>query len=269
MLPVIGVTQWTVPWRDEELCSKADEHGFSLLHLDLGSAAEGYPMTDPAHRDMWLENASRHHVKIVSLALNDLCSHGFTAGVDDARSGIAVRTMEYGVAAAHAMGIPSVSIPHFFANRIEDEFSFHAAAGALRRLCDRAAEYGILVYTENVLAHQALERLWNEVDRQNLRLLFDTQNYSAMSQTDAAEIFLKWKDLCGGYIHLKDGDAPRLGNKALWKGTSGFERVFSAVLNSGYSGGMILESNYRSGEALIADAERVRERFAVAPDPIV
>lgn len=262
MLSEIGVTQWTVPWKDNELCQKAQGQGLSLLHLDLGSAEEGYPMTDPARREFWLENASHHQIGIVSLALNDLCNHGFAAGLDDARSETAVRTMKYGVETAHAMGIPSVSVPHFFANRIEDEFSFHSAAQALCALCDHAAEYGILVYTENVLSHPELERLWNEVDRQNLRLLFDTQNYSAMSQTDAADIFLKWKDLCGDYIHLKDGDTPALGNKTLWNGTSGFERVFSAVLSSGYSGGMILESNYRNEDELMTDTRRVRDRLS-------
>lgn len=244
MLSEIGVTQWTMPWKDNELCQKAQGQGLSLLHLDLGSAEEGYPMTDPARREF------------------DLCNHGFTAGLDDARSETAVKTMKYGVETAHAMGIPSVSVPHFFANRIEDEFSFHSAVQALRALCDRAAEYGILVYTENVLSHPELERLWNEVDRQNLRLLFDTQNYSAMSQTDAADVFLKWKDFCGDYIHLKDGDAPALGNKTLWNGTSGFERVFSAVLSSGYSGGMILESNYRNEDELMTDTRRVRDRLS-------
>ena len=262
MLSEMGITQWTVPWKDNELCRRAEEHGLSLLHLDLGSAEEGYPMTAPARRELWLDNASRHQIGIVSLALNDLCSHGFTAGLDDARSETAVRTMKYGVETAHAMGIPSVSVPHFFANRIDDNFSFRSAVQALRALCDRAAEYGILVYTENVLSHPELERLWNEVDRQNLRLLFDTQNYSAMSQTDAADVFLKWKDFCGDYIHLKDGDAPALGNKTLWNGTSGFERVFSAVLSSGYSGGMILESNYRNEDELMADTKRVGDRLS-------
>lgn len=256
----IGITQWSTPWKQEDICACAEKTGLSALHLELGSAADAYPMTRPENRDAWLENASRRGLKIVSLALNDLCAHGFTAGLNDPRSGIALTTLKLGVETAAAMGIPSISVPHFFANEITDTDAFRASAEALRLLCDLASEHGILIHTENVLDHDRLTDLWNEVNRENLRLLFDSQNYSAMAGIDAAEIFRKWKDRCGDYIHIKDGDAPALGDRPLWQGSCGFESVFSAVLESGYSGALILESNYADETELKRDIEKVRKR---------
>ncbi len=258
----LGITQWTVPWTCEDLCRHAKDLGLSALHLDLGSADDGYPMTDRKIRDSWLESTARYGLEIVSLALNDLCSHGFTAGLQDPRSETAAATVACGIETAAAMGIPSVSVPHFFANRITDSATFRASAEALRRLCDLASEKGILVYTENVLGREQLTRLWNEVDRENLRLLFDSQNYSAMAGTDAVEIFRSWKDCCGSYLHIKDGIAPELGSRPLWQGDSRFEDIFSVILNSGYSGAVILESNYPEETALTADLEKVRRRIS-------
>ena len=257
----IGVTQWTVPWKGEELCHKAQGMGISVLHLDLGSAEKGFPMMKPENRAEWLESAERHHLRIVSLALNSLCKHGFIAGLEDARSEIAQTTLRYGVETARTMGIPSISVPHFNDNHIIDDETLRASAGALRYLCDLAAEHGILVYTENVLDNARLTRLWEAVNRDNLRLLFDTQNYSAMAEIDAREIYHRWQAHCGDFIHLKDGDVPDLGNRRLWQGTSGFEAIFSAVLDGDYAGEMILESNYADEESLRGDVEAVRRRL--------
>ena len=257
----LGITQWNVPWKREELCIRAEKLGMTSLHLELGSADEGYPMIRPENREAWLESTETHHLRIVSLALNDLCGHGFTAGIGDPHSEIALATLKYGVETAAAMGIPSISVPHFFANRITDDESFRASAEALQLLCNLAGDKGILIHTENVLNHTELTRLWNEVDRDNLRLLFDSQNYSAMAGTDASEIFVKWRTYCGDYLHFKDGITPELGNRPLWQGTSSFEETFSTVLKSGYSGAMILESNYADEAELEKDLKKIRKRL--------
>lgn len=260
MVNKLGITQWTVPWGIADLCAQAQALSLSVVHIDLGSSAKGYPMTNRGMQEKWLEQIAEHHLEIVSLALNDLCNHGFTAGLKDAQSEIAIRTMKYGVQTACQMHIPAISVPHFFANCIRDEQSFAASVEALRFLCDLAWDAGILIYTENVLNLSELNRLWQKVNRDNLRLLFDTQNYAAMGNVDAAEIFRYWQHYCGAYIHLKDGDSS-LGNRLLWAGNSGFERVFAEILSSNYEGDMILESNYADREALQNDLTAVRNRL--------
>lgn len=261
----LGVTAWTVQWEAETLCRQAQALHLSALHVDLGSAAKGYPLTQPHNQESWLSQAAQHHLEIVALSLNGLCKHGFAFGLS--RSEIAVSTMRHGVETARAMGIPAITVPHFFDNAITDAQSLAAAAEALRFLCDLAAEYGKLVYTENVLDHAHLTRLWEQVNRANLRLLFDTQNYAALSSVDAADIFVKWQPFCGNFIHLKDGDGA-LGNKTLWQGTGDFERVLSTVIASGYEGAMILESNYENAETLRADLGALRARLNEQEDMI-
>lgn len=255
----IGITQWNGPWAQKDLCMQAERAGLESLHLELGSSEDGYPMSRPEIQCGWLENTERYHLQIVSLALNDLCGHGFTAGLKAPQSETAVATMKYGVETARAMGIPSISVPHFFANRITDRDSFDASVEALRFLCDMAADNGILIHTENVLSNPELERLWNEVDRENLRLLFDSQNYAAMAGLDAAEIFQKWQGYCGSYLHIKDGITPTLGDQPLWKGNSNFERIFNVIRNSGFTGDLILESNYADEATLLQDMKQVSQ----------
>ena len=256
----VGITQWTVPWKEEELCSRAEAMGLSVLHLDLGSAEKGYPMMHPQIRSAYIEGAEQHHLQIVSLALNDLCNHGFTAGLKDARSEIAIATMKNAVETARKMHIPSLSVPHFFDNLIQDEDSFLATIEALRYLCDLAQEHGVVVYTENVLSDSNLSRLWQEVNRENLHLLFDTQNYAAMTNVNATEIFMKWQKYCGTYVHLKDGD-DALGNRPLWKGTSNFDNTFSVIIRNHFSGDLILESSYAGQEMLQMDLKGVFQRI--------
>jgi len=255
----LGITQWTVPWKDKELCKRAENMGLSTVHLDLGSVAKGYPMMNLETQEIWLEQTQEHHLRIVSLALNDLCNNGFMGGIGNSKSEIAVSTMEKGIETARRMNIPSVSVPHFYDNRIKNEADLSIAAEALRFLCDMAAEQGILVYTENVLGKENLERLWGMVNRENLRLLFDTQNYAAMGNVDATEIFLAWQSLCGTYVHLKDGDGA-LGNRTLGKGRSDFDRILSVLLRCEYTGAMILESNYTDQETLEADISLLQRK---------
>ena len=255
----IGITAWSVPWDADELCRRAEKIGLKSLHLDLGSGDDGYGMTRPEERQAWLERTERHGLRIASLALNDLCGHGFTAGLKDPKSARALETLKRGVETAAAMGIQTISVPHFFDNRITDEASFRASAEALRLLCDLSADAGTLICTENVMGVADLERLWNAVDRENLRLMFDTQNYSAMGGPDAAEVFIRWQEYCGPYIHVKDGIRPGLGDRTLGKGDSDFRKTLAAVRKSVYDGDLILESNYDDEETLKGDIELLRQ----------
>ena len=70
-----------VPWDVDELCCRAKKIGLEALHLDLGSGDDGYALTRPENQQAWLERAAHHGLRIASLALNDLCGHGFTAGL--------------------------------------------------------------------------------------------------------------------------------------------------------------------------------------------
>ena len=255
----LGITAWSVPWDADELCRRAEKIGLEALHLDLGSGDDGYEMTRPENREAWLERTVRHGLRIASLALNDLCGHGFTAGLRDLRSERALETLKRGAETAAAMRIPTISVPHFFDNRITDGEAFHASAEALRLLCDLAEDAGTLICTENVLGVADLERLWDAVDRKNLRLMFDTQNYSAMGGPDAAEVFVQWQKYCGPYIHVKDGIRPGLGDRCLGKGDSDFQKTLTAVLDTGYTGDLIMESNYADEETLREDIELLRQ----------
>ena len=185
----LGVTQWCLPcaaedwWRPpRRLASAGGTGGLGRGGGGLSHAGRRAPATSAGGR-----GALR--VKIVSVVLNDLCKNGFVHSPDDPRCETAYRTMACGIETAARMGVPSVCLPSFFDNRIAGAEGYARTVAALRYLCGLGAAWGVTVYTENVLGADALARLFRDVGCANLRLLFDSQNYSFMAGLDAVPVF--------------------------------------------------------------------------------
>lgn len=244
----LGVTQWCLPCAAEDCVEAAASLGLQAVQVDLGAAEAGYPMQDTALQQRLLADAARYGVKIVSVVLNDLCKNGFVHGPDDPRCETAYRTMTCGIETAARMGVPSVCLPSFFDNRIAGAEGYARTVAALRYLCGLGAARGVTVYTENVLGADALARLFRDVGCANLRLLFDSQNYSFMAGLDAVPVFEAAKTHVGDFLHVKDG-VDALGSAPLGSGSSGFERTLHALVSGGFRGYYILENKYASMEA--------------------
>ena len=253
----LGVTQWSLPCAVADCVEMAAALGFGAVQVDLGAAEAGYPLTDTALQNRLLSDAARCGVEIVSVVWNDLCKNGFVHAPGDPRRETAWQTIERGVETAARMGVRSVCLPSFFDNAMRDADGYARTVEALRHACQLAAPHGILVYTENVLDTAALEMFFRDIGQDNLRLLFDSQNYAFMAGLDAAAVFQSAQAYIEGFLHVKDG-IDGLGTSPLGKGSSGLSRTLDSIVKSGFSGYYILENHYDSREAAAAEISVLR-----------
>lgn len=259
MRHTIGITQWQLPCPTEDCVRVAASLEMKTIQIDLGSSKEDYQLTRPSVQARLLADAEETGVKIVSVVLNDLCGHGFTG--EDAT--VAYRTMSLGVETAAQMRVPSLCLPSFFDNAIRDELAFQKTVVSLQFICDLAEKAGIAVYTENVLEAPELARLFREVNRPNLRLLYDSQNYRQMANRDALPVFVSAASLVGDFLHVKDGDE-KLGDRPLGEGICGLEKQLEAIVRSGFAGSYILENKFQTLDDVAECAARLDDLLDAA-----
>lgn len=238
----IGITQWSLPGENQYSVAMAKHFGFETLQLELGSCEKGFGLTDKFVQQSILADCKTYGIKLSPLALNDLCSHGFVNGFncDDGR--IAKEVIDRGLEVARDMKIEGVTLPNFFENEIETNEHYLNTIEALRYACEVAKQYGLLVYTENVLAPQSMFSLRKEVAYDNLRLLFDSQNYNGFGHSYAVEVLQTHWNILGSHVHLKDGDST--GSRLLGEGTSPFTQVMEVLKEQNYSGDIVFENSY-------------------------
>lgn len=254
----IGVTQWSLPCAVSDCVETASALGLKAVQVDLGAAADGYPLTDPALQEHFCKDAERCGVEIVSIVLNDLCKNGFVHAKGDPRREIAWKTMESGVETAARMGVRSICLPSFFDNAIRDTDGYARTVSALRHICTLGAAQGIAIYTENVMDADGLAQLFRDVACENLNLLFDSQNYSCMAGLDAAPVFAAAGARVGDFLHVKDG-TDTLGTAPLGTGSSGFLHTLRTIVANGFTGYYILENKYSSLKAAEHEIAAFRE----------
>ena len=94
-----------------------------------------------------------------------------------------------------------------------------------------------------------------------VKLFFDSQNLYALNRTSMAVYFRELEDVIGG-VHLKDGEGSMLSASLLGGGTSGFYKTAKAILESSYSGCLIIESVYEKPtvSCLGTEAETIGKR---------
>jgi len=259
----IGITQWSLPGAIADCVENAAKLGLCAVQVDLGSSKEGYGMTDPALQAKLMADSARTGVEIASVVLNDLCGCGFVHPADDPRSATAYRTLELGVETAAKMGVRSICMPSFFDNAIRDDATYARTVEAYRYVCALARKAGVTVYTENVMEPEMLDRFFRDVGDENLKLLFDSQNYHQMAGVDAVPVYEFAKDRCGEILHVKDGDG-ELSNRRLGEGSSDFPRTLRALVQGGFRGVYILENNYDTLDEVAVEAQALRAMLDTA-----
>lgn len=216
--------------------------GLHYLHVDLGSHKDGYPLSQEKVQQQIRQEAEENNIEIVAMALNDLCKNAF---VKDEHNGIAYETLRKGVEAAHAMKIPALTIPSFGSNRIQTKADYEKTIEAYKYLCDLAGQQGVVVYMENVMLPEELHDFVERVHADNLKLLYDSQNYHVVKGYDSAallEQFMEEFDL-GDFLHIKDG-VDGMGNRYMGEGNSNVQSCIEVLKRKNYNGIIILENSY-------------------------
>lgn len=239
----IGITAWSLPSPGTHSLALARELGFDAIQLDLGNYDHCLTYAHPRFRRLVLDEARALELRILPLTLNALGGHPFVNGLDTEDGRIALRIIDAGIEAAADMGLEGVAVPSFGRNDIHTAAHLDATIEGLRYACGKAAEAGLLVYTENVLSPEELRVVFDRCGCGNLRLLFDSQNYSAMGHDHALAVLDAFRDRLGSYVHVKDGTTV-FGSMPLGEGWSPLPELCAVLKEISFDGAIVLENNY-------------------------
>ncbi len=240
----MGITQWSMPGNRDYTLRLAKQLGFDAVQLEFGSWENGMALSHSRLRNLYREESKELGIKLLPLTMNALCRYGVVNGLDTQDGRIAKDTILASLEAAADMGMEGVTMPSFGAGTIRSDRDYRYTVEALRFACEQAASYDLTVYTENVLDARGMTQLFHDCGMEQLRLLFDSQNYSVFGHDYAVDVLQTHWDRLGNHLHVKDGG--EMGTMLLGTGNSPFAQVMDVLRKRGYSGTIVLENNYGS-----------------------
>lgn len=238
----LGICIWGFPVQGPKGLQIAAGMGFKGAAIDLGKYEDGYPLSDPQVQKEYLKTSLMSGIEIASLSVEVLNQYGLSNPPDSKKGKIAQEACYRGLDAAAELGVKVLQLPSFNDGEIKDEDGFWYTCEQIGLLCEKAKKYGIVVATENVLSIQDSLRMIEAVGSKQLKLIFDTQNYSMMKGYSAAE-HLRTLHPYVEQIHIKDGSGGMLSSALLGSGDSGFMET-AAVIKEVECGEWLLLENY-------------------------
>lgn len=269
----IGAVAWGLPGGGYYSPKIAKSFGLDGIQLELGSYEMGYPLSQDKVISAYTEDAHKYSIEYPALVLNDLMEHEFINGKNTENSKIAYEQLEIGVETAKKLNISKIMIPNFIKNLILTEEHIENTVEYLQYACDYAIKYNIEILTENALDWKEQNTLLKDVERENISIHFDTQNFKFNFNMNQLEQLEKLYPLMDSQIHVKDGiNLP--GEKLLGEGNTLFDQQMSFLKENNFEGWLILENYYNlaplrtsvieQNENLISDIKTIKSLFDIS-----
>lgn len=244
-----AITQWSLPGHGGYSVKYAAEAGLDGMQIELGSLEDGYYMAEKKVQTDYLEDGKRYGITYPSLVLNCLSTHGFVGDEAEADYKIAMESMAMSLDVAEDMGIPMIMVPQFWANEITDDLKFDNTVKVMKKFCKDAAERGIAITSETILAADRQIELMKAVDMPNLSTLYDSQNYYFFYGYSQKETLDKLFPYISDQVHVKDGvgldgKGGVLSGALLGEGDSDFMATVDKLKENKFEGWLILENYY-------------------------
>jgi sugar phosphate isomerase/epimerase len=239
----LGICHWSLPIQGPHACKLAAELGFDGMQLDIGEAERGFSLSLPYVQQEYLECAKKYNIVFPSISVRELDNYGMTRPDGSVEKQIAIEGIMKAINAADSMNIPVVMLGSFEDGEIKNEADFQEVVSCLTKACDEALDKNIIIATENLLSIEENIRLFRLVDRPNLRLYFDTQNYYLRKGFNVAQMVeALFPYICE--FHVKDGSDGNMSGALLGTGESGFYETMNVFIDKGYKGWINIENYY-------------------------
>ncbi len=254
----IGVTQWMQPLPLAQLIPLVVKHGFTGVGLQFNADYKENSVFAPEVRDEAKALQAEYGIAYPSMGVNIFCEVSLCAPENFE---LACAIFADAVKAAHAMGVPILQVPAFYASRIHTADDLAHTAAVFRAACLAAQPYDVMITSENALTTEENLQLVKAVNCENFALYFDTQNPAGFAGLNATEQVAPLLPYIA-QLHLKDGTAA--GGELLGQGDCGFFATMAEFKKGGYDGWMLCETAYnqimqRTGQSLedllMADAK--------------
>jgi sugar phosphate isomerase/epimerase len=239
-----GICEWSLKARGRDFCKIAAEQKLDCLQLGVGEEVfDGKGLGSQAVIEEYLESSKEYGIEICSLSPQFVDQYSFTMPQDTQEERIVIDIVDKTIELCTIFGCKSFLLPVLGKNGICNGPSFHRAVSYIKRFSEKATEKGIGISLE---INQSVEQVYNLLDAVGnpmIKIFFDSQNLYALNGTSMARYFKELVDFIEG-VHLKDGVGPMLSGSLLGEGTSGFFKTAQAIIDSNYSGNLIIESVY-------------------------
>lgn len=239
----LGIVEWACPLPGPYGLKLAKEAGLQGMELDFGDYEYGFPLSNPRIQEAYLECADRFEMELPSMALNALNKHGMNHPADTYHGMVALEAIRKGIMAAYRMGIPVVQLPSFDNGDIKDESDFYNVCEKLKIACDIASKYDMIIAAENVLSSEETLHLVELVGCENLKIMFDTQNYYLDRGYHEAEVLQQIYSHVV-QIHIKDGFNRKISSAFLGTGNVEFQKTAEVIRETACAKWLLLENYY-------------------------
>ncbi|GMX61109.1 hypothetical protein Elgi_74550 [Paenibacillus elgii] len=240
----IGICQWSVPMNGPYSCKLVSELGIEGIQLEMGDPHRGYPLSKEVVYQAYMELGEQYGVAFTSIVNVATTEFSITRPQSPEKYEVVMTSIRKSIETAAAMNIPLIMIPSFGKSEIRNEDDLIQTVEVLTSACDYAQEKNIYVATENLLPVEGIFHLFEQVNRSNLKLYFDTQNHFLRKGYDIPEMIRKLASLFCNEVHIKDGKDGHLSGSLLGEGESGFYRSLAALEEVNYTGWLVLENYY-------------------------
>lgn len=268
----IGAVAWGLPGGGSYAAKIAHAAGLDGIQLELGSYENGYPLSEKEVIKGYLEDGEKYGLEYPAIVLNDVMAHEFINGRNTENGKIAYDQIALAVETASALNIDRIMIPNFLENLITEEKHIENTRKALDFACQIAKKENILILTENALEYQKQIKLLQDINADNLKIHFDTQNFKFNFNMDQCKQLTGLYPYMDSVLHTKDGIS-NPGECLLGTGNTDFFDQMGFLKKQQFEGFIVIENYYnllplrnqaeKDGQItlLLKDVETVRSCF--------
>ncbi|MBQ9063422.1 MAG: sugar phosphate isomerase/epimerase [Eubacterium sp.] len=240
----LAVPEWCLPGDSIFSIRLASELGLDGLQIEAGFPNTGFKLSHKRVRELYVETAQQYGIELISIVMNDLNNHGLRHGRGTEAGDIAYEHLDISLEAVADMGIKVLMIPHFEDNDIHtDEDRMHVVE-ALQYACDRAKEHDVTIAAETAILSESFISLAEEINRDNLTLFYDSQNYMCFRGYNPMDHLPAVYPYMINQLHVKDGIGEAWSSKLLGEGDSHFYEQIAWLKEHDYSGWFVFENYY-------------------------
>lgn len=217
--------------------------GLDGMSIEMGTSFHGYPIWQKKIQEYYLDEQQKYGIEYANIAMSDLDFNPIHAK-EGAPVHEKVRLMlKNAVYSAAAMGISTIMVCCFEQSLIKTDEELERASRMIQYACDIAGEKNVTIGWETPLDNTRTRALLGLVDRPNIGIFYDSQNYLFDGKLDQPSELEKIYDLLIPQIHVKDG-AETKSSALLGTGNTKFFEQAAIFKKHGYKGWVISENYY-------------------------
>lgn len=231
-----GICQWNLPVKGPSGCYEIAKLGLDGMELEFNEELiEKLPEYQKA--------AAETGMKFPTIGMNIFCDNSY---IEEGSGSFFEEQIKKALMCAEALKVKVLQIPAFGKSDISTEEELKIAARNLKRACELATPYGILIGTENALNAEKNRKLFRLVNHPGLRFYFDNQNLWRMKGLSCREVLETMKN---NIVEAHAKDSRIILKKQRWKalglGDAEYQSSMDFLKANGFDGWIHLENDYQ------------------------